>query len=65
MGWKVSGTELSERAHLHAPGLGLEVFLGDLHEAKFPDEFFDVVRMEEVIEHLPEPIGCLTDVWRS
>lgn len=64
MGWHAAGTELSEVAHQHARELGLEVFLGDLHEAKFPEESFDVVRMEEVIEHLPDPVDSLKEVRR-
>ena len=43
---------------------GLEVHRGELFDAAYPDETFDVVYMSEVIEHIVEPIPLLEEIHR-
>jgi 2-polyprenyl-3-methyl-5-hydroxy-6-metoxy-1,4-benzoquinol methylase len=40
--------------------LSLDVRLGSLEDADFPEGWFDVVTMNDVIEHLPDPRSCLS-----
>lgn len=64
-GWSVFGTEISARAVEHAEQeLGLDVFLGSLSEAGYPEQYFDVVVMRDVIEHLSDPLGYLQEIYR-
>lgn len=64
-GWNVFGTEISEQAVENARNeQGLEVFLGALPEASYPDQHFDVVIMQDVIEHLDDPLGYLREIQR-
>ncbi len=60
-GWQVKGIEPSRQAAAHAKDLGL-----DIVEAFFGPETapalgrFDAVHLNNVLEHLPDPIGLLT-----
>jgi SAM-dependent methyltransferase len=64
-GWMTRGVELSAFASRYArERFGLNVFTGTLVEAKFPDASFDAVVMDDVIEHVPEPIAMLQEVNR-
>lgn len=63
-GWNASGIEVSATAVEHARGLDLDVRHGDLVEAKYPDDHFDVVTASEIIEHCPDPEIFLNEVYR-
>lgn len=59
-GFEVHGVEISEAAATYAiQTLNLDVFVGELGEAKFPDESFDVITMWDVLEHLSRPVASL------
>jgi len=68
-GWEVYGVEPSaaaaERAnrrlghHQRPP-----VTIGALEDAGYPDDFFDVVTLWHVIEHLPHPLATMREVRR-
>ena len=63
LGWQTSGVELHERSSLYAREvLGLNVFSGRLEEANYPGEFFDVIILFHVLEHLSDPSGTLKKV---
>jgi len=64
MGWETYGVEVHKEASERARSGGLSVFTGDLFEANFPDQFFDVVRMSFVLEHLPNPRETLVEIKR-
>jgi SAM-dependent methyltransferase len=64
MGWKAYGVEVDEGASAQARSKGLDVFTGDLFEANYPDQFFHVVRMSFVLEHLPNPRNTLLEIKR-
>ena len=64
-GWETYGVELSKWCVEHAKNnLGLNVFCGLLKDARFEDDFFDVVVLNDVIEHLSDPKGMLMDIKR-
>ncbi len=63
-GWEVFGVELSDFASNYARKKGLNVFTGDLTDTNFPDEYFDVVTMWEVIANLTDPHRNLIEVHR-
>jgi SAM-dependent methyltransferase len=64
-GWDCTGVEiLPEMARLAREKHGLDVRVGDLFAAGFADGEFDVVYMNEVIEHIVEPIPLMIEVRR-
>jgi len=63
--WDAYGVEVSEYAsHYAREELGLNVFTGTVKEASFSDEFFDVVTMWDVLEHLADPASDLVEINR-
>ncbi len=60
-GWQVLGVEPSRQAAAHARALGVEVVEG-FFDAQTAGGLgvFDVVHLNNVLEHLPDPIGTLT-----
>jgi 2-polyprenyl-3-methyl-5-hydroxy-6-metoxy-1,4-benzoquinol methylase len=63
-GWEAWGVEPSEWAAAHARSKGLHVITGTLASAGLPENYFDVVTMWDVIEHLTDPASVLCDVHR-
>lgn len=64
-GWEVFGTEISAGAVEYArQKQSLNIFLGSLPEAGYPEGYFDVVIMQDVIEHLSDPSGYLREIFR-
>ncbi len=65
LGWEVMGVEPdSEAVRIAKERFGLDVFQGTLEEVKFPDNSFDAITMNHVIEHVPDPIGLLAECRR-
>ncbi len=65
LGWDVAGIEPDGKAvSVARERFGLEVFQGSLEEAKFPNEHFDAITMNHVIEHVQDPIGLLKECRR-
>lgn len=64
-GWETWGTEISPYASQHvAKALGRDIFCGELYDASFPREFFDVVTLGHVLEHVREPARYLAEIRR-
>jgi SAM-dependent methyltransferase len=63
-GWNATGIEVSEPACRHARSLGLEVFHGELSEAHYPNEHFDVIVASEILEHVAQPKPLMREVAR-
>lgn len=64
-GYEVRGVEFSDAAaQLARERFGLDVFTGDVTQAEFPDNAFDVVFMGDVLEHLPDPVATCREVHR-
>jgi len=63
-GWEVAGVELASDAVASARALGLEVFAGDLLEARLPAGHFDLVYMGDVLEHVPDCRAVVEEIAR-
>lgn len=64
-GWKADGVELSPGAYEQAQNvIRLNIFHGELRDARFPDSFFDVVTLYNVLDHLPSPLDELLEIHR-
>ncbi len=64
-GWEVSGVDISA----YATGIArefycLDAFTGELAGAEYPDEHFDVVVMDDLIEHVADPAALVRESWR-
>lgn len=64
-GWTVTGVEINAKAAQYArERLGLEVFVGELEEAGYPDASFDVITLWDVLEHVRDPRWTLEEIGR-
>ena len=62
-GWETYGVEISEYAARHI-GDRHNVSIGELSEAKFPDNSFDLITLWDVIEHVANPPELLAESHR-
>ena len=63
-GWKAIGVEVSRTASEHIRQRGFEVFCGELQQANYPHDHFDVVIASEVLEHVPDPRTMIEEIAR-
>ena len=64
-GWESYGVETARFSAEHARReFGLDIFNGELAKANFPDDYFRVVTMWHLLEHVPEPLALLKEVRR-
>lgn len=64
-GWETWGTELSQTSAVFARNqLKLDICVGQLDHCGFKEDFFDVVSLWHVLEHLPDPEGALRQIER-
>jgi ubiquinone/menaquinone biosynthesis C-methylase UbiE len=64
-GWRVWGVEINrELAEGTQRNYGIEVFLGDLEQARYPSDSFDVVTFWNVLDHLVDPRRTLKEAFR-
>lgn len=64
-GWDLFGIEISEHAaNIAHKKYALNVFHGEIEEANYPEDFFDVITLWDVLEHLPDPKSTLNEVHR-
>ncbi|MFZ0773645.1 MAG: class I SAM-dependent methyltransferase [Candidatus Sulfotelmatobacter sp.] len=64
-GWNPVGVETSEfAARYAAQHTGCPVYAGTLQKAALPSESFDVVTLMDVIEHVPEPVELIAEIYR-
>jgi 2-polyprenyl-3-methyl-5-hydroxy-6-metoxy-1,4-benzoquinol methylase len=64
-GWDTYGVDISQYAtHFARDALKLQVHTGELEEAKFPDKWFDVITLWDVLEHFPDPSRQLQEIHR-
>lgn len=64
LGWNAQGVEFDEGAAAVAQESGLSVFCGELSDAAFQENTFDLVTTQHVIEHLADPNAFLAEVAR-
>jgi len=63
--WEVHGVEFSPDAVAYArEELGLDVIAGDLKDARYPDAHFDYVHVNNVLEHVLDPVELLAECHR-
>jgi 2-polyprenyl-3-methyl-5-hydroxy-6-metoxy-1,4-benzoquinol methylase len=64
-GYATKGIELSEDAATYArEEFGIDVETRSLEELHFSQDYFDVVTLWQVLEHLPHPVRTLKEVYR-
>jgi len=64
-GWDLFGIEINEHAaNIAQRKYALNVFLGEIEEANYPEDFFDVITLWDVLEHLPNPKSTLNEIHR-
>jgi 2-polyprenyl-3-methyl-5-hydroxy-6-metoxy-1,4-benzoquinol methylase len=64
-GFSVQGVEVARHsAEFVRNVLGIEVFCGQLQDARFPDKSFDVITMFHSLEHVPNPRSAVREVRR-
>lgn len=64
-GWETSGLEFSEYGAYYAQHeLNLNVIVGDFLEVDYPEEYYDIITMYGLLEHLPDPSAGLNKVYR-
>ncbi|HST22953.1 MAG TPA: class I SAM-dependent methyltransferase, partial [Blastocatellia bacterium] len=66
LGWKrVVGIDISHRAIEQARNeLKLEAYCGELKDVCLDEESFDAVSLSHTLEHVPDPVGFLREVYR-
>ena len=62
--WELSGMDISKKAVEYAQSEGLNVRQGSLEKTDFSDNYFDVITMFYVLEHLPNPWKVLKEARR-
>lgn len=58
------GVDIDTSAIAFARSKGLKVYHGELSECNFPDQFFDVITLRSVIEHVRNPRRTLSEASR-
>ena len=64
LGWEPHGVDFNPVAVQTCRESGLDVFHGELSQAGFPDEAFDLVSAHHVIEHLADPAVLVREAFR-
>lgn len=64
LGWQAEGVDFDQNAVDVARKQGLKVRCGALEQQGYPSESFDAVTLNHVIEHVPDPVGTLTECAR-
>jgi SAM-dependent methyltransferase len=65
LGWTARGVELCRESAEHGiRSRNLDIFIGTLEEAEFPDSFFPVAHFSHLIEHVPDPKAFLAEIHR-
>ncbi len=64
-GWECYGVELSKDTANYAKGkYGLNVKINELEKIKFPQNYFDIVCLWDILEHVQNPLRSLVEVNR-
>jgi len=63
--WEVYGVDFGQDAVQFArEKLHLDVERGNLQDAAFPDRYFDYIHLNNVLEHVPDPLSLLKECKR-
>ncbi len=63
-GWNAYGVDITDNRIEKAKKSSIKFFKSDLLNFKLPDEFFDVVYMDSVLEHVINPYNYLLEIKR-
>lgn len=63
-GWKAHGIDVSDNRIVSAKGKDILFSLSDIFDAQFPDNHFDCIYMDSVLEHVLNPIAYLKELNR-
>jgi 2-polyprenyl-3-methyl-5-hydroxy-6-metoxy-1,4-benzoquinol methylase len=64
-GWETRGVDVCRpSAEYGIKHRGVDIFIGTLEEARFPDASFQVIHFSHLIEHVPDPPSFLREVRR-
>lgn len=64
LGWEAEGVDRDPNARSNAESKGLKVGSGRLEEQHFPDNHFDAIISNHVIEHVYDPLSLMREVHR-
>jgi 2-polyprenyl-3-methyl-5-hydroxy-6-metoxy-1,4-benzoquinol methylase len=63
--WEVHGVEISSYGPIYAKKhFNIDIFQGNLFEASFPNDYFDVIMLQDTIEHVPDPLHIMREICR-
>ena len=63
--WEVYGTDINPEVVASVQEkLGLDVRVGEIESVRFETSFFDVVRVQDILEHVPKPLVFLKECRR-
>lgn len=60
-GWETYGIDMSRQACVQAAEHGIKAFTGELKQAHFQAEYFDVIVISHVLEHVHNPLSLLQE----
>ena len=63
-GWQAEGIDFDPVAVERARSEGIAIGLGRLPHLDYPNDSFEAVVMDHVIEHVHDPIEVLCEIWR-
>jgi 2-polyprenyl-3-methyl-5-hydroxy-6-metoxy-1,4-benzoquinol methylase len=64
-GWKGKGIDFDDAAIASGKArYGLDLVTGDFQTAEFAERDYDAITLSHVIEHVPDPVGCLEKCLR-
>lgn len=63
-GWQTYGQDISNNLQMKPNDEPFEFHLGELEEIGFPDNFFDALYMDSVLEHVEYPFEMLKEMLR-
>lgn len=64
LNWNSFGVEIDMENAKKANNLGLNVFCGTLQDAHYPDNYFDLIQIKQVLEHVPDPNFIIKETFR-
>jgi SAM-dependent methyltransferase len=63
-GWNGFGLDIADNLHPDIKKENIKFFHGNLFEAKYPDEYFEAIYMDSVLEHILNPKETLLELKR-
>lgn len=62
-GWETYGTEVSTSSAIYVGNFGHNIFKGTLNEAHYSRQYFDVIAINHVLEHIANPREMLNESY--